>query len=125
MGREDRRIIYNELEAAYDSPETGYKPGWSDQKIATSLGTPAAWVKEVREEMFGTIATNSEMNEFLKEATEMLKQSHKELDEAIAIREQIKKMVDAPGFAVSSQLIERISKIERLATAVRKLVVEG
>lgn len=53
MDRDDKRLIYGELDTLYLDAKQGYKPGASDQGIAESLGVPLAWVRNVREEMFG------------------------------------------------------------------------
>lgn len=53
MDRDDRRLIFGELDTLYLDAKQGYKPGASDQIIAESLGVPVLWVRNVREEMFG------------------------------------------------------------------------
>ncbi len=53
MDRDDKRLIYGELDTLYLDSKQGYKPGASDAGIAESLGVPVIWVRSVREEMFG------------------------------------------------------------------------
>lgn len=53
MTKEDRRIIFAGIDEHYVDESTGYKPGWSDQKIAADLNVPLAWVRTIREDNFG------------------------------------------------------------------------
>jgi hypothetical protein len=53
MGRIDKRLIASKLEAVYIDENVGYKPGWSDKRVAKDLGAPKDWVTHVREDMFG------------------------------------------------------------------------
>jgi len=53
MSREDRRVVFAKLQEVYISEEVGYDDGWDDQKVATDLGVPVAWVADVREPNFG------------------------------------------------------------------------
>ena len=53
MDREEKRILFGELDAAYQDAEHGYKPGNSDKTVADALGVPIIWVRQLREEMFG------------------------------------------------------------------------
>jgi len=53
MDREEKRILFGELDAAYQDAEHGYKAGHSDKSVADALGVPIVWVRQLREEMFG------------------------------------------------------------------------
>ncbi len=68
MTREDRRIIFEKLNEVYIDGKVGYGRGWTDEKVATDLGVPRAWVKLLREENFGDEVGNEEIHEQLAEA---------------------------------------------------------
>jgi hypothetical protein len=51
--RDDRRIIFEKIDDVYVDERIGYSTGWSDQRIATDLGVPRAWVSKIRDENFG------------------------------------------------------------------------
>lgn len=53
MAREDRRIIFEKLNEVYVNEKVGYGNGWNDQKVATDLGIPRAWVSQIRDDNFG------------------------------------------------------------------------
>lgn len=53
MERADRRLIISKLEEVYIDEGVGYASGWDDERIATDLGVPRAWVSTLREENFG------------------------------------------------------------------------
>lgn len=76
MGRDDRRIIFEKLNEVYADEKTGYSPGWTDSKVADDLGVPRAWVKQVRDEMFGPEG-NEEIRRALTEAKELLVEAKK------------------------------------------------
>lgn len=53
MTREDRRIVYNEIEGVYDTSGLCYRERWSDESVAKALNVPRAWVTAIRDEFFG------------------------------------------------------------------------
>ncbi|SHG87669.1 hypothetical protein [Bradyrhizobium erythrophlei] len=78
--RDERRIIFDKLNNVYVDERTGYSPGWTDKKVSVDLGVPQAWVEKIRDENFGSIGSNSAIDEavargqrFLDQAVEMLK----------------------------------------------------
>jgi hypothetical protein len=123
MSRDDRRIIFEKLNDTYVDEKTGYDSGWSDHRLATDLGVPRKWVEQVREEMFGPIGTNAEMNDFLAQAQALLKDARSYLEEAQRVRDEVTKLISSPSLSSANTIFDRISKIDRLAQEVRKLVV--
>lgn len=73
----DRRVIFAKLEEAYEDEQVGYKPQWSDQRVAEDLGVPVAWVKTVREENFGKVATNPDIERLIVEADQLREDARK------------------------------------------------
>lgn len=71
--REEGRIIYAKLEEVYRDEKYGYQDGWSDQRVATDLGVPLAWVVKVRVQFFGPEAGNQEVRQVLEQAKAMLR----------------------------------------------------
>ncbi|MET3995011.1 hypothetical protein ABID65_006677 [Bradyrhizobium sp. S3.9.2] len=72
MSREDRRIIFDKLNQVYVDDAVGYGAGWTDEKVATDLGVPRAWVRVIREENFGDEVANEDIRKKLNEATALL-----------------------------------------------------
>lgn len=68
MGFADRRLIMIKLEEVYLDERTGYVQPWTDQKVATDLNVPRAWVTELREQNFGPIGSNPEFARLVAEA---------------------------------------------------------
>lgn len=66
MGRDDRRVIFEKLNEVYLDEKRGYETPWTDETVAKDLGTPRAWVQQVREEMFGPVGSNPDIDVFLK-----------------------------------------------------------
>jgi len=74
MGREDRRIIFEKLNEVYADEKTGYTDTWTDEKVASHLGVPRAWVRTIREENFGDEITNGDIRAKITEAQQALAQ---------------------------------------------------
>src|SRR5262249_4668120 len=72
MTREDRRIIFEKLNDVYIDGKVGYGRGWTDEKVATDLGVPRAWVKLLREENFGDEVGNEDIRDQVNEARKVL-----------------------------------------------------
>jgi hypothetical protein len=54
MDRDDRRVIYDKLNDHYETaPQTGYRGGWNDARVARDLGVPVEWVAKVRDDLLG------------------------------------------------------------------------
>lgn len=53
MTKEDRRIIFAEIDTHYLDETTGYATDYNDKRIAEGLKVPLAWVRTIREENFG------------------------------------------------------------------------
>lgn len=58
-------LVLDSVEAYYD-PKTGYKDGYTDQKVADDLKCPVAWVKQVRTKKFGDLPETPEIIELRK-----------------------------------------------------------
>jgi hypothetical protein len=74
MGREDRRIIFEKLRETYVDEKVGYSEGWTDEKIASHLGVPRAWVRVIRDENFGDEISNESIRAKVAEAVTALAQ---------------------------------------------------
>lgn len=53
MSRDERRIINAKIDEVYIDEAHGYSIGWNDERVATDLGVPRAWVSQMRDENFG------------------------------------------------------------------------
>lgn len=53
MTKEDRRIIFADIDMRYIDESKGYDSGYDDKRIAEGLNVPLAWVRTIREENFG------------------------------------------------------------------------
>lgn len=62
MTRADRRIIMEKLDEVYG--DQCYKTPWTDAALAKDLGTPRAWISEVRDQCFGPEGSNPLFDEF-------------------------------------------------------------
>jgi len=74
MTRDDRRIIFEKLNEVYVNDKVGYDKGWTDEKVATDLGVPRAWVRLIREENFGDEVGNEDIRKQIAEAQTTLAQ---------------------------------------------------
>lgn len=79
-----RRII-GMLEERFDTTSGQYATGWSDQKIAEIAGVPRSVVTEVRDDGFGPIKADVEMQAMQAEQARIGKALEKLLDDHVAI----------------------------------------
>ena len=93
MGKSDRRVIFIKLDEVYQDEKKGYLPGWTDQRVATDLGIPEAWVKEIREENFGSVSSNPDIDLVLAEAKKWEDERGVLERRASALADQIEKIV--------------------------------
>lgn len=123
MSRDDRRIIFEKLNEVYLDEKRGYDGGWSDHRVATDLGVPRKWVETLRVEMFGDNAGNEDTQAFLTEAQSLLAEARNMLLEAREHRKKIEDLISAMPPAVAiNQVSDKLGRLERLASEVRKLV---
>lgn len=123
MSRDDRRVIFAKLDEVYLDEKRGYEQGWSDHRVATDLGVPRKWVETIRAENFGNIGTNEDMAAFMAEAEALLTGARKALADAKEAREAVEKVLRNPVFLSLPDISNRLGRVEKLATEVRKLVV--
>jgi hypothetical protein len=84
IDREDKRRILNALEGAWDFGSESYGRGHSDKSIAENLKVPQAWVAYWRNNIYGAINTNPEIDELHKKA-DALSAELKKFEERYAI----------------------------------------
>lgn len=97
MSREDRRIVFEKLNEVYVDEKQGYSAPWTDEKVSVDLGVPRAWISQVREEMFGPVGSNSEIDGVLKAAKELAGEfaKHREQgDKLLSLATSIQKQLD-------------------------------
>lgn len=119
MTREEKRIVYSKLNEVYADEKQGYTEGWSDYRVATDLGVPRVWVEQVREEMFGPVAVNPEIDRFLK-LEEELKSLRNDVTTLSALKGQLISVETGLKRVDPTRLIDRLNTIDKLAAEVRK-----
>lgn len=90
--KEDNRLIFAKLNDVYLDEKTGYSAGWSDEKVASDLGVPRAWVSRMREEHFGT-ASNEEVVALLNEGRKLCEEMGKTFEQAWDLYKQTKQLL--------------------------------
>ena len=94
MTKEDRRIIFSEIDSHYLDETRGYDRDWNDERVAKSLNVPLAWVRTIREDNFGP-----ERGNVITIEVEKLNAAKEEIDKSInAMRDlwmEINKSLDA------------------------------
>lgn len=101
MTRDDRRIVFAKLQEAYGTETTGYTSGWTDERVATDLGVPLAWVHEMRNDYFGPLGSNPEIDRLVEEAKEW----RRELISMVARADQL--LLETRKLAGRGEYVER------------------
>ena len=91
MTKEDRRIIFAEIDTHYIDETRGYAHDYNDKRLADALKVPLAWVRKIREENFGPEKGADVDNEVsvLKKAVEDAQQVLKNTEDMIAKNKNI------------------------------------
>lgn len=109
MQRDDRRIIFQKLNEVYLDEKRGYDNEWSDLRVSKDLGVPRAWVAQVRDENFGPVAANPDIDEFKRG-----------LEELAEVKKNIADLQKLLGQFDINDLTQKISRLERLGVEVAK-----
>lgn len=106
MGIDERRIVYEKIGDVYLDPKIGYSKGWSDKRVADDLGVPPAWVREVRDTLFGPEGSE-ELVEIRAQAIKL------DAEQAALAKEQARLQGELSAFAGRiAALHARIAKFE-------------
>lgn len=130
MKFDDRRVILAKIEEVYLDETRGYDKGWSDNRVATDLGVPRAWVTKLREENFGPSGINEDMLDYVQQAEALLLKAQETKAEALEIAKratdlhvqimaQLKDM--ERGLSKIDTFKHRMDGIEALMEKIRKL----
>jgi len=104
MDREEKRILFGELDAAYQDAEHGYKPGHTDKSVAEALGVPVVWVRQLREEMFGPAEGDKAIKKIIELHSRLDKLDAKIIDAADIVA---KLMTEAQGVRLELNNLQR------------------
>ena len=96
MEKEDRRIIFAEIDTNYIDEQKGYAEGWNDARVAKGLNVPLAWVRELRDANFGPEIGTSVLDNVKKidEAIERGRNFIVRLDQLLELVEAKREAVD-------------------------------
>lgn len=84
MTKEDRRIIFSEIDSHYLDEMRGYAKDWNDERVAKGLNVPQAWVRTIREDNFGP-----EQGDQVGVEVEKLKAASSEAEKLIKIMREL------------------------------------
>jgi len=115
MTKEDRRIIFAEIDMHYLDETRGYEAQYDDKRVAEGLKVPMAWVRTIREDNFGP-----ERGEAINDEIAKMVAAKEEIDKSITtmrdLWEEINKTLDA--FVVRhNDLSNEAKKSREAATA--------
>ena len=125
MEKEDRRIIFAEIDTNYIDEQKGYAEGWNDARVAKGLNVPLAWVRELRDANFGPEVGTSVLDNVQKidEAIERGKKFVARLDVLVELidakRAAIDKVYDeikkdsGDTKAVLADLVRRVTDLNK------------
>jgi hypothetical protein len=121
MTKEDRRIIFSEIDSHYLDEKHGYDKDWDDEKVATGLKVSIEWVRNIREDNFGPEKGNGIDAEVekLKEASaeaqkliDTMRAVWKEMDATLATYEEKQAELSAEANKISKMIIDAKAAID-------------
>lgn len=116
MTKEDRRIIFSEIDNHYLDEKRGYDKDWNDERIATGLRIPLDWVSTIRDDNFGP-----EKGDTIDAEIEKLKAASAEAQKLIDTMRAVWKEMDA----TLATYEERQTELSEEANRVSKAIAEA
>lgn len=114
--REQRREIMAMLDDCYDKTAERYLGTDNDDTVADVLGVMPGWVAEIREDFFGPVGSNEEIENLMADLMEWRGKATETLKASVDAGEQLRKvMAEASAFnarldRINSALSQRIIK---------------
>ena len=125
MTKEDRRIIFSEIDSHYLDEKRGYAKDWDDVKVAAGLKVSVEWVSAIREDNFGPEkgnAIDAEV-EALRAASaeaqkliDTMRAVWKEMDATLATYEEKQAELSAEANRISKIIAEAKAAIDAATT---------
>ena len=116
MTKEDRRIIFSEIDSHYLDEKRGYAKDWDDVKVAAGLKVSVEWVSAIREDNFGPEKGNG-----IDEEVEKLRAASAEAQKIIDTMRAVWKEMDA----TLATYEERQTELSEEANKISKVIAEA
>lgn len=121
MTKEDRRIIFSEIDSHYLDEKRGYDKDWDDEKIALGLKVMTEWVRSIREDNFGpekgdTVDAEIEKlraaNAEAQKIIDTMRAVWKEMDATLATYEERQAELSAEATKINAAIVEAMAAID-------------
>ena len=121
MTKEDRRIIFSEIDSHYLDEKRGYDSDWDDEKVALGLKVMTEWVRSIREDNFGpekgdtTDADIEKLRAASLEAEKIIDTMRavwKEMDATLATYEERQAELSAEANKINAAIVEAKAAID-------------
>ena len=116
MTKEDRRIIFSEIDSHYLDEKRGYAKDWDDVKVAAGLKVSVEWVSAIREDNFGPEKGNG-----IDEEVEKLRAASAEAQKIIDTMRAVWKEMDA----TLATYEEKQTELSEEANKISKVIAEA
>ena len=116
MTKEDRRIIFSEIDSHYLDEKRGYAKDWDDEKVAAGLKVSVEWVSAIREDNFGPEKGNG-----IDEEVEKLRAASVEAQKIIDTMRAVWKEMDA----TLATYEEKQTELSEEANKISKVIAEA
>jgi hypothetical protein len=116
MTKEDRRIIFSEIDSHYLDEKRGYAKDWDDLKVAAGLKVSVEWVRTIREDNFGPEKGNG-----IDDEIEKLRAASIEAQKIIDTMRSVWKEMDA----TLATYEEKQTELSEEANKISKIIAEA
>lgn len=113
MTKEDRRIIFSEIDSHYLDEKRGYAKDWDDLKVATGLKVSVEWVRTIREDNFGPEKGNG-----IDDEVEKLRVASAEAQKLIDTMRAVWKEMDATLATYEEKQTELSEEANKISKAI-------
>ena len=113
MSKEDRRIIFSEIDSHYLDEKRGYETAWNDERVAAGLKVMIEWVRSIREDNFGP-----EKGDTIDAEIEKLRAASAEAQKIIDTMRAVWKEMDATLATYEEKQTELSAEANKINTAI-------
>jgi hypothetical protein len=115
MTKEDRRIIFSEIDSHYLDEKHGYDKDWDDVKVAAGLKVSVEWVSAIREDNFGPEKGNG-----IDDEIEKLRAASAEAQKIIDTMRAVWKEMDATLATYEEKQAELSEEANKVSNVIAK-----
>lgn len=113
--RQQKREIMDMLQACYDTASERYEGSETDDSVASALNVLPAWVEEIREEFFGPVGSNADIDALTADLNAVTRELGALKEQQKAVNRDLRALVDQNN-TICNQMNDATQRLANLET---------